>query len=401
MDVHAVPAGILYQYTSFYQLYGPIINDIDTIVDQQGGIRPDFWYDWRVDLEKSADVLAQAIAKACSGPNPADQVSIVAHSMGGLVSRLLLESGKYNAQPWFRNIIRFVAVCVPHVGAPISLARALGLEGSTFISADDMKRCINDEDFPAGFELFPAPAYRTAALFDVKTGPRDIYDPGTATKFGLSAQNQAAALASWSKLDFSKKPKGVPYIAIVGTGLQTENAYSYDNTSYRSTSSVDGDGTVPSWSASHGTFDKLYTMPGDHIGVMNTNQFRQTLYEIFNLTMTSIAMTELAGKPNVSVSLQRRNLKPGQSMQALLIPDHPATEISGKLVIRKAGLATDGTNASLASIGADVPVSYTGPRVASVPVTIRAPETPGAYVLSFEGTHLSTTETSAAFVVTP
>jgi hypothetical protein len=77
----------LYQYTSFYQVYGPVINDINAIVNQQGGMRPDFWYDWRIDLAKSADLLAQTIAKACSGPNPADQVSIVSHSMGGLVSR--------------------------------------------------------------------------------------------------------------------------------------------------------------------------------------------------------------------------------------------------------------------------------------------------------------------------
>jgi hypothetical protein len=87
MDVHAIPTDILYQYTSFYQVYGPVINDINAIVNQQGGMRPDFWYDWRIDLAKSADLLAQTIAKACSGPNPADQVSIVSHSMGGLVSR--------------------------------------------------------------------------------------------------------------------------------------------------------------------------------------------------------------------------------------------------------------------------------------------------------------------------
>src|SRR5260370_22633182 len=100
MDTKAVATGIIYQFTSFYQIYGPIINDIDAIIDDRGGMRPDFWYDWRIDPGKSADLLARAIAKACSGPNPADEVSIVAHSMGGLVSRLLLESGKYNKETW-------------------------------------------------------------------------------------------------------------------------------------------------------------------------------------------------------------------------------------------------------------------------------------------------------------
>src|SRR5437899_3865574 len=76
MDKKAVPTDIIYQYTSFFQVYGPIIKDIDAIIDNQGGLRLDFWYDWRLDFAKSADLLAQAIAKACSGPNPADEITI-------------------------------------------------------------------------------------------------------------------------------------------------------------------------------------------------------------------------------------------------------------------------------------------------------------------------------------
>src|SRR5438552_13241012 len=87
-DPRAVPTDLLYQYTSFYQLYGPIARELDAIVTVQGGRRPNFWIDWRVDLLKSADVLAQAIADTCSGPNPVDEVAIVAHSMGRLVARL-------------------------------------------------------------------------------------------------------------------------------------------------------------------------------------------------------------------------------------------------------------------------------------------------------------------------
>jgi pimeloyl-ACP methyl ester carboxylesterase len=402
-DQHATATGIVFQYTSVYQVYGPIIKDLDDIIAAQGGIRPDFWYDWRDELTDSADRLAKAIADLCSGPNPATSVTLVAHSMGGLVARLVLESGKYKKASWFGKITRLVAICVPHVGAPIAVARALGLEGSTTILPADMKTLMNDSNLPAGFELFPAaPAYRKNALYDVKNGVLDIYDAGTANTFGLSKANQSASLTSWSKLDFSKRPKGVRYISIAGTGLPTENAYYYDKTQYRLTSSVDGDGTVPLWSSSFGPVDKLYTLPGDHIAIMNTNKFRQTLQEIFGSVIFGSVMAvafQLAEQPGVSVSLHKRDLQPGETMEVLLVPDNRTTNIDGKLHVKSVSAAADGTSMNLNPIGMEVPVAYQGPPIASLPLVITAPQTHGAYVLTFEGTHGSTTETSAAFFV--
>lgn len=152
----AVATEIIYQYTSLIPVYAPIIRILDDIVDEQGGLRPRFCFDWRLDLPVAADLLAQAISDVCSGPNPADTVTLVAHSMGGLVTRHLLESGNFSKKKWFKKIDRFIAICVPHVGAPIAVVRALGLSGSTGIWPADMKTILNDKNFPAGFELFPA-----------------------------------------------------------------------------------------------------------------------------------------------------------------------------------------------------------------------------------------------------
>jgi pimeloyl-ACP methyl ester carboxylesterase len=396
-DPSAIATGILLQYTSFYQIYGPILNELNAIVDDQGGLVPPFWFDWRVDLLKSADRLAQAIATACSGPNPATEVSLVAHSMGGLVARLVLESGKYNGATWFKKIKRFVAVCVPQVGAPIAVSRALGLTGSTTIWPADMKLILNDQNFPAGFELFPAPPYRKNALFDVNAGAWDVYAANTAAKFQLSTQNQQAALNSWSKLDFAKRPNGVRYISIAAHGLSTANAFYFNNTAYVATASVDGDNTVPYWSSSFGPVDKLYTLKGDHIGVMNTNPFRQTVHEIFGSKMAIVP--RLADKPGVSISLSNRDLQSEERMEVLLIPDAPTTGLIGKLVVRKASSAADGRSVNLTSVGTDVAVAYEGPPIDSLPLVIAAPQAPGAYVIAFEGTHRSTNETSAAFFV--
>lgn len=349
---------------------------------------------------KSADRLAQAIATACSGSNPATEVTLVAHSMGGLVARLVLESGKYNSASWFKNITRFVAVCVPQVGAPLAVARALGLDGSTTISAADMKLIMNDNNFPAGFELFPAPPYRKNALFDVNNGAWDIYASNTAAKFHLSNPNQSAALTCWSKLDINnKRPKGVEYISIAANGLSTKNAFYFNDTAYVATSLIDGDGIVPYWSSSFGAVDRLYTLQGDHIGVMNTNAFRQTFSDIFGAPVAIRPYS--TDKPGVSISLNTRDLRSEERMEVLLIPDARTTGLVGKLQIHKTIGAVDGAGFDLVPVGADVAVTYEGPPIASLPLVIAAPQAPGAYVLTFEGTHRSTKETSAAFFVSP
>src|ERR1700737_49271 len=104
--------------------------------------------------------------------------------MGGLTSSGIPAPSQRAS--WFKRIKRFVAVCVPQLGAPIAVARAVGHEGSTTISDSDMKLIMNDPNFPAGFELFPAPPYRKNALYDVNAGAWDIYAGNTAANFQLS-----------------------------------------------------------------------------------------------------------------------------------------------------------------------------------------------------------------------
>ena len=172
--------------------------------------------------------------------------------------------------------------------------------------------------------------------------------------------------------------------------FQTDNAFYFNDVAYVATTSVDGDGTVPYWSSSFGPVDKLYTLPGDHIGVMNTNAFRQTLNEIFDARMA--VMPHFTDKPGVSISLNKRDLQSEEKMEVLLIPDARTTGLAGKLQIQKASSAADGRNLNLTPVGADVAVNYEGPPIASLPLMIAAPQEPGAYVISFEGTHRSSDE---------
>ena len=98
--------------------------------------------------------------------------------MGGLVARTLLEGSKYKAQKWFKRITRMVSVCVPQVGAPLAVGRALGLEGSMSIQPPDMDRCgLRPADDVEGYGLMCVAA-QTADLEIAKAGVERITQGG-------------------------------------------------------------------------------------------------------------------------------------------------------------------------------------------------------------------------------
>ena len=74
-DLRVVTAGM------HRKTYVPLVSELD----EQWDVRP-FAFDWRLDVEHSADLLAAEV-KAFGGGGP---VHLVAHSMGGLVSRSMI-----------------------------------------------------------------------------------------------------------------------------------------------------------------------------------------------------------------------------------------------------------------------------------------------------------------------
>jgi len=82
----------------------------------------EFAYDWRLSNDENARRLGDEIkAKWFAGvPDNADipeeaRVSIVAHSMGGLVARCYIER---NARPGYKYVRQLITAATPHDGAP-------------------------------------------------------------------------------------------------------------------------------------------------------------------------------------------------------------------------------------------------------------------------------------------
>ncbi|MGJ4939208.1 lipase family alpha/beta hydrolase [Bradyrhizobium sp. HKCCYLS1011] len=391
-----------------YPVYRPIMTKLDQIAGRLGASRVDFYYDWRVDLWQttpaftaSSEMLAQRIAKAVS--DGATLITLVCHSMGNLVARLVLESQKYRNADWFAKISRLICICGPHLGAAAALGHALGCEdGALGLSSDDYRQIANNPLYPAGFQCFPKPG--TEVLLDTSLGQRqqnqDVYDTAVDEKYQLMPSNARAAATSWHELDFKNRPDHVTYYLIAGTGYQTSNAYLYRGTTFVQTITVDGDGTVPVFSALAGSYSGKYTMPGDHVGILGTVQLADALDEIFGLSQMR---TFVMAKAGITINLNKRTFAPDEIMQLLIIPDTPTTAIRGRLTVSavpRAGAHSGAAALDLVPYGGGLPLEYQGPEIAQISARWTAPRLPGAYVMRFEGdSHQSSEQSSVVFFV--
>src|SRR5262245_27761687 len=79
-----------------FDVYKPLLDTFSAMGFEESGSGDRlhlFPYDWRRDLETLSDRLA---ARFDGLPASTTSIAIVAHSMGGLVSRLMLEAGRFD-----------------------------------------------------------------------------------------------------------------------------------------------------------------------------------------------------------------------------------------------------------------------------------------------------------------
>jgi Lecithin:cholesterol acyltransferase len=406
LDPNTIATGIWDETVIFglihYPVYKPIMDKLDEIAQELGARRVNFFYDWRTDLwnstppfTASSEKLAKAIETSVAGG--ASSITLVCHSMGCLVARLVLESPRYKNTSWFAKISRIVCICGPNLGAPVAIGRALACEGPSLgLSAAQLQAIENDARYPAGFQCFPEPGIDV--LYDVSSGhavPVNVYGAAEDAKYELTHSNAQAAAASWSELNIDGHPTSVSYTVIGGTGYTTSKAYLFNGTRFVQTITEDGDGTVPLWSALAGKYASHYTVTGDHVGILGTPQLKQTLDQIFGLPIMS-AFVQAAG---VTVTVNKHTFRPDEMMQVVVIPDTPTAEIEGRLTLAFVGSPRTRASPSLAAYGTGSTLTYKGPETTHFSTRLAAPHIPGAYILKFEGTHSSIEASSAVFFV--
>ena len=230
-----------------------------------------FAYDWRRSLRDVAAELADLLdAQTADG----DEIVIVAHSMGALTSRYLIEADVFAGRPFSGRISKFVSINGPLLGAPVMLARAMGLDQTEFIVWADQPKLLAFAPFAGAYCLLPSPW--TGRLTNAGAAI-DLWSPYYYQALQFGAQNMQEAQQFWAALDGKGCRAGVQYVLI--TSLLSDPA-TIENVDYANGAWAyhmgDGDSAVPPWSSRPDLPGALVPdpLPGDHLGVISTPGFR-------------------------------------------------------------------------------------------------------------------------------
>ncbi len=384
------------------QVYAPIETDLKDICSNQIKAEYDvFCYDWRQSVFDSMSSFA-GLLDTIGSKASVDSITLICHSQGGQIARLMMESGAYSAaaNPWFSKIKRVLFICTPHLGAPGALTEFVGLESVDLVSAADVETGAKTWD--SAYQLLPAPNAPGNPVILNNGTPQDFYQTSVAQLLGLDPVKVTNVTAkTFATLDYAKRPAGIQYSFIVGTGQTTVEALDINSTQtppYFAPITDDlGDGTVPIWSASYTGGTGVPTMlPGDHVGIMNTNAFRSALYSYFGVATTLLALHPT--RPTAVISLNKRVYRPGERMSVLIIPDVETSRITASLTIRR----LSGPQGQLAPYGPSQNVVYQGAPTKFIKMSLAAPTDPGGYRIDLVGddaTHITTERTAARFAV--
>jgi hypothetical protein len=191
-------------------------------------------YDWRLGIEESGASLAARLGEHRSG-----RLAIVAHSMGGLLSRTAL------ALPGTQHVERVVLLGTPNQGsfAPVQVLRgtyATVRKIARLDAATTAERLTEEvfNGFPSLYQMIPAAGRKGAPdLMDSRAWP----DSGPALRPPL--------LERARRFREGLPPVDQRFVAIAGVGQETVTAVSKGKDGFAYTVTRHGDGTVPANSA--------------------------------------------------------------------------------------------------------------------------------------------------------
>lgn len=201
-------------------------------------------YDWRLDIEASATSFAERLRRLSS-----KRLAIVAHSMGGLVSRAAL------GLPGMQHVERVVLLGTPNQGsfAPVQALRgtyAVVRKLARLDAATTAERLAEEvfNSFPSLYQMVPAAA---------AGGAHDLLDPAAWPDSGPPLQSRL--LESARRFRERLPPPDERFTAIAGVGQETVTAVSSRRDGFTYTITRHGDGTVSAASAALGGARTYFT----------------------------------------------------------------------------------------------------------------------------------------------
>jgi len=364
--------------------------------DEQAGTLVVVPYDWRKPIQETAQTIGDALATVLQRHGVDVEVSLVAHSMGGLLSRYFLECGKFNGHPGWGRVVRLITLGTPHRGATIALPLVLGMEKKLFLSKDQVRLLASDVRYPGAYQLLPAPSEPIA--WDDAPGQalalRNIYAPDIIAKLDLQPANLKQAELLHAIFIAGVRPAHVRYFCFSGNRETTVPFVKLRPTSGERLEPAKqevengGDGTVPNWSSTLPGAQFLY-VAGEHGTIYKNHQLRRTL-----ALLLGCPSLLAAGAPT-EIWLREPVVNPFDVIHARLTLPAGVTELLGRVVIERMGMTLA---APMALVSSDQ-ISYKGPEIDNFNVLLRAPVNHGIYRVAYYDTKGVGPASSAEIIV--
>ena len=239
-----------------------------------------FPYDWRKDISNTASLLDQKI-QSIKQQTGSQKVDIVAHSMGGLVARnYISDSGRA------QNVRKLFTLGTPHLGAPdllkgLRYGLCLKYEVGSYclsLAPSEMKDVL--QNMISSFQLAPSQSYFNFYSNEDNQHPYPYKTESGALNYAqiknlLSNYGHNTSLFAPSEAFHSidngySNINGVDLTIIAGSGKNTLGQIIEEKTTsligvqtlHKDTRDINGDGTVPLFSASLDDPDKNQSLLG-------------------------------------------------------------------------------------------------------------------------------------------
>ncbi len=372
---------------SISEQYAAIIRDLESCGFEEGSERPTlvaFAYDWRIDNRTNAAALADKLDWVVAVHGGDAEISLIGHSMGGLISRYFLESGQFDTRSGWKAVRTLSTLGTPHRGSPLALTAALGMEKRLFLSAEQVRDLGSMPAFPSLYQLLPPRGEPFAWSRRAEDAYRavDIYDNSIAKTLGLVAENLSAAAEFHRGLDLARRPQHVRYFFFVGTRQKTishvfVNLAANPPAVLRVEADDAGDGTVPIWSASI-TGIQGRPVGGEHGTIYRNDDLRWTLGILLGKEIVLAP-----DRARVEIALRERVVHPDDMVNMAVTWAVPCDAVGARIQIEK---RTDGDGEgapSFESIGDPVSLNYRGGGLEKLNLVVQAPAYPGLYRVAF------------------
>lgn len=247
-------------------------------------------YDWRLDIATSASALAERLRA-----QGARRIAIVAHSMGGLVSRAAL------ALPGTGRVERAVLLGTPNLGA---FAPLQALRGSYAVvrniarldrrhTAEELATQIFGA-FPSLYQMLPAPG---AGI--------DLLDRAQWPRFGPAPRPDLLERAR--RFRSGLPPPDARIAMIAGVGQKTVTAVSRRRDGFVYTITCRGDGTVPAFSAAPNGAASYYSATA-HSELTRDNRVAAAVVDLLRTGVTRRLPARWASRARAQARISDRTL---------------------------------------------------------------------------------------------